>query len=159
MSNIYNLTQNDLNIWFSTLEQKVREVMQDGENLLGTLEFSLDTTKTIPAINRKTKDLSLNKWQMREDGILAIIHESLDIKPIFLLGSSALSICFEIELVQYDRTKTNSLAIMRLLSNSYFDVFKDPVTTPQVELPEGIAYERSLIEVNTTIQSLTKQVD
>ena len=159
MSNIYNLTQNDLNIWFSTLEQKVREVMQDGENLLGTLEFSLDTTKTIPAIYRKTKELSLNKWQMREDGILAIIHESLDIKPIFLLGSSALSICFEIELVQYDRTKTNSLAIMRLLSNSYFDVFKDPVTTPQVELPEGIAYERSLIEVNTTIQSLTKQVD
>ena len=133
--------------------------MQDGENLLGTLEFSLDTTKTIPAIYRKTKELSLNKWQMREDGILAIIHESLDIKPIFLLGSSALSICFEIELVQYDRTKTNSLAIMRLLSNSYFDVFKDPVTTPQVELPEGIAYERSLIEVNTTIQSLTKQVD
>ncbi len=159
MSNIYNLTQNDLNIWFSTLEQKVREVMQDGENLLGTLEFSLDTTKTIPAIYRKTKELSLNKWQMREDGILAIIHESLDIKPIFLLGSSALSVCFEIELVQYDRTKTNSLAIMRLLSNSYFDIFKDPVTTPQVELPEGVAYERSLIEINTTIQSLTKRVD
>ncbi len=159
MSNIYNLTQNDLNIWFSTLEQKVRDVMQDGENLLGTLEFSLDTTKTIPAIYRKTKELSLNKWQMREDGILAIIHESLDIKPIFLLGSSALSVCFEIELVQYDRTKTNSLAIMRLLSNSYFDIFKDPVTTPQVELPEGVAYERSLIEINTTIQSLTKRVD
>ena len=133
--------------------------MQDGENLLGTLEFSLDTTKTIPAIYRKTKELSLNKWQMREDGILAIIHESLDIKPIFLLGSSALSVCFEIELVQYDRTKTNSLAIMRLLSNSYFDIFKDPVTTPQVELPEGVAYERSLIEINTTIQSLTKRVD
>lgn len=148
MTSNFLITQEQQDLWFETLQSKVREILTTPSNLLGVLEFSLDTNKTIPAIYIKAKELSLNKWRMRADsGILCIIHNALQIKPEPLMGSQGLIAEFKIELVQYNRNLTNNEAVIRLTTNNYLDIYKAPITTPQMELPSGVAYERTIITV------------
>ncbi|MDJ0579078.1 hypothetical protein [Crocosphaera sp.] len=146
----YSIQQADIDRWLSTLQGKVTQILQgsqESENLLGTLEFTKNTNVTIPAIYRRSKDLINNQWRMKvPGGIECIIHDNIDIKTDPMLGGNAIKFGFRIELVQHNPELTTLLAKLRLTNNTYLDVLKSPLTSPYAELPQGIAFERTIIE-------------
>jgi hypothetical protein len=153
----------DIDLWFEQLLQGVRLTLQGEngeENLLGTLEFSLNSATTIPAIYRKNKEITLNKWKMHPNsGILCVLHDAIQFKVDPIINGNMITMGFLIELIQYNKLKNTLAATYRLVNSGFLDVYDSPITTPLTELGDTVALERTIIKTVVCRRSEIKKLN
>ena len=67
-----------------------------------------------------------------------------------MIGGRILTMIFPIELVQHDLDKGLTISILKILQDKEFIIRKEPVKTPQMETPNGVALERVIIEIEVS---------
>lgn len=145
------IAQSDINSWLLALNNHLKDLLV---NDLGQYDLIVNNAVrgTIPSIKIEPR-ITENNTQFRlrdKSGIECIVHRELGFKHQYMSGGSKLSLDFKIELVQYKREVSLNNAVLKIVLDDYFEIYKDPIITPSVESPTGIILERAIIEVNVT---------
>ena len=141
-------TEAEEKAWFAWLVDHFKTLLQDE---LGTFELVSKPSVTTPAIYVKTRELNSN-FRIKKNalGVECIIHRNIKFKTEPMIGGRILHMNFPIELVQHDLDKGLTISILKILQDKEFIIRKEPVKTPQMETPNGVALERVIIEIEVS---------
>jgi hypothetical protein len=142
------ITETQEKTWFKYLVDTLKDVL-DGD--LGRYQLAANPATEIPSIYVKSKELNPNQWKFKEgSGIECIVHRSIGMKREPIMGANILNFTFPIELVQHNLGKTLTIPVIKIVQEKRFIIYKDPIVTPQQEIPAGFAFGRAIIDIEVS---------
>lgn len=142
------ITKEEENSWFKYLVDNLKIVL-GGD--LGKYQLAANPATEIPSIYVKSKELNPNQWKFKEgSGIECVVHRSIGMRREPIMGANILNFKFPIELIQRNLSESLVISVVKIVQAKQFIIYKDPVISPQQELPTGFAFERAILEIEVS---------
>lgn len=144
-----SITETNLNEALKFLKAKLSEILAPD---LGQYELLVNSTvkSTTPSIWIEPPPLPQNYRLRDKSGIECIINREGDIAVTPLLGAKQITQDFVIKLTQYNLQKCLRLPVLKVLDAKYWEIEKDPIIQPLIELSEGFSYPQGIIKLTVS---------